>query len=88
MTAFTQSRRSKKTRATTAQSPFCEFDFLAAPARSTDHAASAKSTVLPRGGKTGHSCKARQDQFGELADCVTMRTCAGAVSVEVENLHS
>ena len=47
----------------------CEYGFLAARARSTENAAIAKSSVPPRGGKTGHSCKAQQDKSVELTDC-------------------
>ena len=42
---------------------------LAARARSKENAAIAKSSVPPRGGKTGHSCKAQQDKSVELTDC-------------------
>jgi hypothetical protein len=52
-----------------ALSPICEFGILAARARSTENAAIAKSSVPPRGGKTGHSCKAQQDKSVELTDC-------------------
>ena len=52
-----------------AQSPICEFGILAARARSKENAAIAKSSVPPRGGKTGHSCKAQQDKSVELTDC-------------------
>jgi hypothetical protein len=52
-----------------AVSPICEFGILAARARSTENAAIAKSSVPPRGGKTGHSCKAQQDKSVELTDC-------------------
>jgi hypothetical protein len=54
---------------TAVQSPICEFGILAARARSTENAAIAKSSVPPRGGKTGHSCKAQQDKSVELTDC-------------------
>jgi hypothetical protein len=47
----------------------CEYGFLAARARSTENAAIAKSSTPPRGGKTGHSCKAQQDKSVELTDC-------------------
>jgi hypothetical protein len=50
-------------------SPICEFGILAARARSKENAAIAKSSVPPRGGKTGHSCKAQQDKSVELTDC-------------------
>jgi hypothetical protein len=46
-----------------------EFGILAARARSKENAAIAKSSVPPRGGKTGHSCKAQQDKSVELTDC-------------------
>ena len=49
----------------------CEYGFLAARARSTENAAIAKSSTPPRGGKTGHSCKAQQDKSVELTDCGT-----------------
>jgi hypothetical protein len=52
-----------------AQSPICEFGIVAARARSKENAAIAKSSVPPRGGKTGHSCKAQQDKSVELTDC-------------------
>jgi hypothetical protein len=52
-----------------AWSPICEFGILAARARSTENAAIAKSSVPPRGGKTGNSCKAQQDKSVELTDC-------------------
>jgi hypothetical protein len=52
-----------------ALSPICEIGILAARARSKENAAIAKSTVPPRGGKTGHSCKAQQDKSVELTDC-------------------
>jgi hypothetical protein len=52
-----------------AVSPICEFGILAARARSKENAAIAKSSVPPRGGKTGHSCKAQQDKSVELTDC-------------------
>jgi hypothetical protein len=58
-----------QTQLTAAVSPFCEFNFHAAGARRTVNAASAKSSALPRGEKTGHSCKAQQDQSGELTEC-------------------
>ena len=32
-----------------------------------------KDSVLPRGGKTGYSCKAQQDKSVELTDCETNR---------------
>ena len=70
----TARRRSRK-------SPFCEFGFPAARARSTENAASAKSSALPRGGRTGHSCKTQQDQFGDLTDCGTKRHFAAAISM-------
>jgi hypothetical protein len=52
-----------------ALSPMFEYGFLAARARSTENAAIAKSSTPPRGGKTGHSCKAQQDKSVELTDC-------------------
>ena len=52
-----------------AASPICEFGILAARARSKENAAIAKSSLPPRGGKTGHSCKAQQDKSVELTDC-------------------
>jgi hypothetical protein len=52
-----------------AVSPICEIGILAARARSKENAAIAKSSVPPRGGKTGHSCKAQQDKSVELTDC-------------------
>jgi hypothetical protein len=53
----------------TVLSPICEFGILAARARSKENAAIAKSSLPPRGGKTGHSCKAQQDKSVELTDC-------------------
>ena len=44
----------------------CKFNFLAACARRTENTASAKSSALPRGRKTRHSCKTQRDQAGEL----------------------
>jgi hypothetical protein len=52
-----------------AASPVCEFGFLAACARSVENAASAKNSVLPRGGKTSHSCRVQQGSEVEFTDC-------------------
>ena len=52
-----------------AVSQICEFGILAARARSKKNAAIEKSSVPPRGGKTGNSCKAQQDKSVELTDC-------------------
>jgi hypothetical protein len=53
----------------TAVGSICEFDFLAVRPRRTENAASAKSSALPRGRKTGHSFKTQQYQSSELTDC-------------------
>jgi len=60
---------------------------LAARARSKENAAIAKSSVPPRGGKTGHSCKAQQDKSVELTDCgQSYRSCrTGECLLSIEN---
>ena len=69
-----------------ASSPLCEFGFSVARARRTENAASAKSSALPRGGKTGHSCKTQQDKFADLIDCrrsssdSALSSCASAAN--------
>jgi hypothetical protein len=62
-----------------AESPICEFGFLAARARSIENAAIAKSSAPPRGRKTGHSCKAQQDKSVELTDSADKDETALAV---------
>jgi hypothetical protein len=51
------------------ESPLCEFGFLAACARSVENAASAQSSVLPRGGKTSHSWRVQQGSEVEFTHC-------------------
>ena len=60
---------------TAAPSPICEFGILAARARSEENATIAKSSLPPRGGKTGHSCKAQQDKSVEVTDCGQICRC-------------
>ena len=63
------SRPSTKAQRTAVRSPFCEFGFLAVCACRTENAASAKSSELPCGGKTGHSCKPQREPSCELTGC-------------------